>query len=247
MITNKQLVAGNVLSSYTEAGKGNPLVLLHGWGCCAGTFKDLQEDLSEKFRVVAVDFPGFGRSEEPKEIWGCAEYAQWTQQFLKKINIHAPVILGHSFGGRIALVLHSRIPVSKLILTGSPGITAAGRPPKKTWATYLPDCLKKGILRECLIKMAGSDDYKRATPHMREVLKKVIAEDLRPYAAKISIPTLLIWGANDKETPPATGKDFNATIHASTLEIMADCGHYAFLENKNAFLDLINKFLENHD
>lgn len=244
MIANKQLVVENLLSSYTEAGEGTPLVLLHGWGCCAGTFKDLQADLSGKFRVVAVDFPGFGRSEEPKEIWGCAEYAQWTQQFLKKMNIHAPVILGHSFGGRIALVLHSRIPVSKLILTGSAGITAANRPSKKTLATYLPGFLKKGLLRELLIKIAGSDDYKRATPRMREVLKKIIAEDLRPFAAKISAPTLLIWGANDKETPLATGKDFNATIPASTLEIMQDCGHYAFLENRQAFLDLTNNFLE---
>ncbi|MDR2358858.1 MAG: alpha/beta hydrolase [Prevotellaceae bacterium] len=247
MITNKQLVVENLLSSYTEAGEGSPLVLLHGWGCSAGTFRDLQAGLSGKFRVVAVDFPGFGRSEEPKAVWGCAEYAQWTQRFLQKINIHAPVILGHSFGGRIALVLNSRIPVSKLILTGSAGLAATSRPPKKTLAKYLPGFLKKGILREILIKIAGSDDYKRATPQMREVLKKVIAEDLRPFAEKVSIPALLIWGANDKETPLSTGIGFNAAIPASTLEIMADCGHYAFLENKDMFLHLINKFLETHD
>lgn len=247
MITNKQLVVENLLSSYTEAGEGKPLVLLHGWGCSAGTFKDLQASLSGKFRVVAVDFPGFGRSEEPKEIWGCAEYAHWAQQFLQKMNIQAPVILGHSFGGRIALVLNSRIPVSKLILTGSAGLAAAGSPPKKTPAKYLPGFLKKGILREILIKIAGSDDYKRATPRMREVLKKVIAEDLRPFAEKISIPALLIWGADDKETPLSVGVDFNAAIPASTLEIMAGCGHYAFLENRELFLRLTNKFLEDHD
>ncbi|MDR3351247.1 MAG: alpha/beta hydrolase [Prevotellaceae bacterium] len=247
MIANKQLVVENLLSSYTEAGEGRPLVLLHGWGCSAGTFKDLQTDLSGKFRVIAVDFPGFGRSEAPEAVWGCAEYAHWTQQLLQKLNIQAPALLGHSFGGRVALVLNSRIPVSKLILTGSAGLPATNRPSKKTPARYLPGFFKKGLLREFLIKIAGSEDYKRATPQMREVLKKVIAEDLRPFAEKISIPSLLIWGANDKETPVAMGEDFHATIPSSSLEIMAGCGHYAFLENRNMFLNLINKFLESHD
>lgn len=247
MIAHKQIVVENLLSSYTEAGEGNDFLLLHGWGCSADTFKNLQLELSQRFRVIAVDFPGFGRSEEPKEIWGCAEYAQWTHRFIQKLNINAPVVLGHSFGGRIALPLNSRIRISKLILTGAPGLAAANHPPKKTPAQYLPSFLKKGILREIFIKIAGSDDYKRATPHMREVLKKVIAEDLKPYAEKISIPTLLIWGANDKETPVATGESFKAAIPASTLEIMAGCGHYAFLENKNMFLHLIDKFLEDHD
>jgi pimeloyl-ACP methyl ester carboxylesterase len=246
-ITHKQLVVENLLSSYTDAGTGRALILLHGWGCHSGTFKDLQSALSEKYRVIAVDFPGFGRSEEPEEIWGCREYAQWTQRFLQKLNIPSPLMLGHSFGGRVALVLNSLLPVSGLVLTGSAGLKAANHAPKKSPARYLPACLKKGLLRDIFIQLAGSDDYKRASPRMREVLKKVIAEDLRPFAEKITVPTLLIWGENDQETPVAAGEDFHATIPSSTLEIMTDCGHYAFLENKNVFLDLITKFWETND
>ncbi|MDR1405726.1 MAG: alpha/beta hydrolase, partial [Prevotellaceae bacterium] len=210
-------------------------------------FKDLQTALSEKFRVVAVDFPGFGRSEEPGEVWGCMEYAHWTQRFIQKMNINAPLVLGHSFGGRIAVVLTSKINIPKLILTGSPGIVNSSHAPKKTPAKYLPACLKKGRLREFIIKIAGSDDYKNATPRMREVLKKIIAEDLRTFAGKIAVPTLLIWGANDRETPVATGRDFNTVIPASKLEILPDCGHYAFLEKKDVFLELILDFFENND
>jgi pimeloyl-ACP methyl ester carboxylesterase len=244
MITNKQIVINGCLSSYTEAGEGAPFLLLHGWGCSANTFKDLQTALAAKYRVLAVDFPGFGRTGAAEAVWGCVEYAQWTQQFIQKLQLDAPVVLGHSFGGRIALALNSRIRIPKLILTGVPGLATANHPQKKNIAKFLPAFLKKGRLRELLISIAGSEDYKRASPHMREVLKKVLAEDLAPFAKKIKSPTLLIWGANDKDTPPAIGAAFHALIPSSTLEIMEGCGHYAFLEDKAVFLDLVTNFLE---
>jgi pimeloyl-ACP methyl ester carboxylesterase len=244
MITHKQIVVDGCLSSYTEAGEGSVLLLLHGWGCSAGTFKDLQTALAAKYRVVAVDFPGFGRSEEPEAVWGCAEYAHWTQQFIQKLSIDAPVVLGHSFGGRIALVLNSRIRIPKLILTGGAGLATTNHSQKKAIAKLLPSFLKKGRLREFLIHIAGSEDYKNASPKMREVLKKILAEDLSAFAEKITSPTLLIWGANDRETPVTMGAALHALIPSSTLEIMEGCGHYAFLDNKPVFLDLVNNFLD---
>lgn len=244
MITHKQIVVDGCLSSYTEAGEGSVLLLLHGWGCSAVTFEDLQTALAAKYRVVAVDFPGFGRSEEPKTVWGCAEYAHWLQRFIQKLHISSPLVLGHSFGGRIALVLNSLTHIPKFILTGSAGLAAKNHSQKKAIAGLLPAFLKKGRLREFFINIAGSEDYKYASPKMREVLKKVLAEDLSAFAEKISSPTLLIWGANDRETPVAMGEAFHVLIPSSTLEIMEGCGHYTFLENKKAFLDSANNFLE---
>ncbi|GHT72826.1 alpha/beta hydrolase [Bacteroidia bacterium] len=242
MIEHKQIVIDGLLSSYTEAGYGDVVLLLHGWGCNANTFKELQMELSKKFRVFAVDFPGFGRSDEPKEVWGCLEYANWVEQFMKKTRIESPIILAHSFGGRIALVLNSKINLSKLVLTGGAGLIMQKH--SSTLSKYMPAFLKKGMFKEFIIKTIGSYDYKNSNPHLREILKKVISEDLRMYAKQISIPTLLIWGENDTTTPLEMGKEFNSIIPNSKLAVMPNCGHYTFIEKKDEFLNLTNEFFE---
>ena len=256
MVKPKQIVVNGLLSSYTEAGEGENILLLHGWGCNASIFKDIQNDLEKKFKVFAVDFPGFGKSDEPKEVWGCEDYANWTEQFVRKTNIVNPIVLGHSFGGRVALILNSKVAFKKLVLTGSAGlILDADREKRKgnarvgTLKSILGKILPKVVfewMRNRAIQQMGSADYKNANAHMREVLKRVIGEDLKSYALKIQIPTLLIWGETDKETPIEMGRMFNKLIPNSELKTMAACGHYAFIENRIEFLNLTEKFLNSN-
>jgi pimeloyl-ACP methyl ester carboxylesterase len=139
------------------------------------------------------------------------------------------------------LIINAYTQISKLILTGSAGLVLEKK--KNTLLNIIPSFLKKGILKEIGINLFGSKDYKNASPRMREILKKVIAEDLISYAEKVYVPTLLVWGDKDKATPPEIGKKFNAIIAHSKLEILENCGHYAFLDKKDEFMYIINKFI----
>jgi pimeloyl-ACP methyl ester carboxylesterase len=256
MINQKQIVIDGLVSSYTEAGEGEPVLLLHGWGCSAAIFKDMQTELSKDFRVFAVDFPGFGKSDEPHEVWASMEYADWTETLVRKLNINTPAVLGHSFGGKIAQILNSKIAIRKLILTGSAGlILDADIKKRKGNSKYnavknvLEGILPKPLfdkIKEKMIETIGSADYKSANPHMRNIMKQVIAEDVRDYAEKIAVPTLLIWGENDKDTPPEMGQTLHTIIPDSQLEVFPACGHYAFLDNKVEFLNLTRNFLKHH-
>ncbi len=254
MIQAKQIVINGQMSAYTEAGEGEIILLLHGWGCNAHTFKDIQSELEKNFKVFAVDFPGFGKSDEPDGVWGCEEYASWTEQFIRKTNILSPIVIGHSFGGRVALMLNTKISIQKLVLTGSAGLlldtdieNRKGKSKISSVKNIAEKMLPKAMfewLKNRFIQRIGSADYKSANPHMREILKKVISEDLKHYAMNIQVPTLLIWGENDKDTPVEMGRAFNKLISGSELKIIPACGHYVFIDNKIEFLTLIEKFIK---
>jgi len=254
MITNKQIVIDRQIASYTVAGSGKDLVLLHGWGCSAAIFHDVQTALAADFRVFAVDFPGFGQSEEPSEIWGNSDYALWTDKFIEKTGITPYGVLGHSFGGKIAQYLFPLRSFDKLTLTGSAGLildsdiakrekNAGLKGAKKLLQKILPASAYHSV-KEKMVDMLGSADYKNANPKMREIMKKVIADDSRDYARQIKIPTLLIWGADDRDTPVEAGHLFNELIPDSTLTVFPDCGHYTFIDKKQDFIDLTLNFFK---
>jgi pimeloyl-ACP methyl ester carboxylesterase len=241
-VPQRQVAIDGLLSSYTEIGEGQPFLLLHGWGCNADTFNDLQVELSKSFKVFAVSFPGFGGSDEPKSVWGCHEYADWTEKFIQKMNIQNPIVLGHSFGGRISLILNANVRISKLILTGCAGLITENK--KASASKYIPKFLKKGIVKRFFIWLLGSEDYKNTSPSMREIFKKVVNEDLESYAKHVYVPTLLLWGENDKATPLEMGKKFLSLIIGSNLKVIKNSGHYAFLDQKDEFLDSVNEFID---
>lgn len=256
MIKTRQIVLDKLLSSYTEAGEGENILILPGWGCNAGVFKNVQNELAKNYKVFAVDFPGFGKTEEPKEVWGCENYANWIFEFIRKLNITTPIVIGHSFGGRIALVVNSKMQFRKLVLTGSAGIVLKSdleKREKKSKIGTVKSGLEKVLPKKAFdwvknkaISIMGSADYKNASPQMREILKKIVNEDLKNFASGIQIPTLLIWGENDKDTPVEAGKELNRLIANSELKIILGSGHYAFIDNQNEFMDLLAKFLKNN-
>ena len=254
MIKAKQIVIDGLLSSYTEDGEGSPILLLHGWGCRAATFKDIQTALAATHKVYAVDFPGFGGSDEPEEVWGIDAYADWTAKLISKLSIIDPVILGHSFGGRVALILNKKVPISKLILTGGAGLIMdedierrKGNEGIKKAKGFFEKILPKSTFdwaKEKMVDMVGSADYKAASPKMKEVLKRILHEDLKEYAMQITVPTLLVYGENDTATPVTMARAFNEYIKNSKLEIIPGVGHYVFIDRKEQFLDLVNDFLK---
>ena len=247
--------------NYEEKGEGDLIVLLHGWGSNITLFANLIDLLSKKYKVVAMDMPGFGKSDEPKEPWDVGRYVDFVIDFLKDYNTDEVMLLGHSFGGRVIIKMHSRsdlpFKVTKVILVDSAGIM----PPKtnkKSWrkryykmgkavlSTKIAQKLAPEALENFRKKM-GSADYAAASPMMRQVMVKVVNEDLEPYLPNIKAPTLLVWGVNDTATPLSDGEKMEKLIPDSGLVKLEPAGHYSFLDQQFTFNRVMSSFMKLDD
>ena len=110
----------NVLVNYIQYGEGKDILLLHGWGQNIEMMKMLGDNFSDRFRITILDFPGFGLSEEPGEAWNIKDYANMLEEFVNELGIKKPIIMGHSFGGRVAIRYSAEHVVEKIVLFGSP-------------------------------------------------------------------------------------------------------------------------------
>ena len=238
---------------YTVEGEGMPVILMHGWGCNHSTLKSIEAQLTPGFKVYNVDFPGFGGSNEPSAVWGVEEYTSVIEDFARQEHIESPILLGHSFGGRVGILFASRNKVHKLIL-----VDAAGVKPRRSLRYYYKVYSYKAIKHALLFFLGkkrgetalnsyrakvGSSDYSNASPMMRAILSKVVNEDLKSVMPKIACPTLLIWGANDTATPLADAKIMEKLIPDAGLVSFDGVGHYSFLENPYQFAAVLKSFL----
>ena len=246
---------------YEVSGENGPaLLLLHGWGGKGESFLPVARDFQKTHRVISVDFPGHGRSDEPDEPWAVTEYMEYIRAFLIELNVGRVDIIAHSFGGRVAILLAATYPdmVGKMVLTG-----AAGIPPRKTGKKTLKSrtykCLRTlarsgaaktlfgeeraALWQEALVQKFGSRDYRALTPSMRQTFNRVIAQDLTGCLAKIKAPTLLVWGEDDTETPLWMGQLMEKTIPDAGLVSWPGCGHFAYLDRYGDFRIVAERFL----
>lgn len=229
--------------NYIQYGRGKDILLLHGWGQNIDMMKPLGDAFCEKYRVTIIDFPGFGKSDEPKEAWTIDKYSLMLEDFVKQVGIKKPIIMGHSFGGRVAIRYSSRNNIEKLVLFGSPCIRLQEELPLKVRMLKkmkkLPGMNKLG---EYMKQFIGSRDYKAASPIMRETLVHVVNEDLSKYAREIEEPTLLIWGEQDEEAPVSDAKELEKLMMDAALIILPGT-HYAYLENLARVITILNSFI----
>jgi len=239
---------------YKLTGQGKAIILLHGWGGSLDVFKALHHSLEPHFKVIAIDLPGFGKSPEPSTAWGTEEYATMVKDFLEALKIEKPILVGHSYGGRLIIRLGSMIEVSKNILIGSAGIKPQ-RPMSYYFKVYTFKFLKflahlpilSLFLKDAFEQYrnrAGSSDYKNASATMKATLIKAVNEDLTHLLPKVKASSLLIWGENDTATPLRDGKKMEQLIPDAGLVVLKDCGHYCFVEKSQQFLIIVNNFLE---
>ena len=243
-------------------GSGLPtIVLLHGWGRSLEAVRQLGELLARDCRVVLVDLPGFGRSPLPFPAsndgggWGTLEYSERMKQFLDHEGITQCVLLGHSFGGRLSVRLAAKYPelVKGVILVGSAGLkrnrslkeeirVRSIRALTKT-AKAIDGMTGTRIFAHYLAPRFGSRDY-AAAGDLRKSLVKTVNEDLAPQAASIKAPTLLLWGANDTETPVDIARGFHQLISNSELHIFPNKGHEPFADvGSHLLAQYITQFL----
>ena len=243
--------------NYIDEGSGEVVVLLHGWGSNITLFQSMTKLLSSKYRVIAMDMPGFGESDEPSTPWNVDNYVDFVIKFLKNFDVKSAVFLGHSFGGRVIIKMFERkslpFEITKIILADSAGVK-----PKKTLKqkakikTYkigkavLNFAPVKALFPDALDKLrskSGSADYNAASPVMRQTLVRVVNEDLTHIFPKVTPPTLLIWGENDTATPVSDACLMEKLMPDAGKVVFSNCGHYSFLEKQFEFNRVLASFM----
>ncbi|NOQ68166.1 alpha/beta fold hydrolase, partial [Patescibacteria group bacterium] len=238
------------------------------------------------FKILIPDLPGFGKSDEPNKNWKLDDYVEFVDEFIKKASrkggfelvkdllkkfnpnkglsavtvgakhLQKFVLIGHSFGGRIAIKYAVKYPekIDKLILTGAAGIKhelsvkqkiffILAKTGKKIFSLPIVNNLKK-YARKFLYKAARKKDYYKASQRMKEIMKNVLAEDLTPILEKIKTPTLLAWGKLDNSTPLADGKIMNEKIENSKILVFDDANHSLPYQRAEKFAKSIINFIK---
>lgn len=255
----KQTVVDTLKINYIEAGNEEqpPLLLLHGWGCSSAQWSGLIQLFRQDYHIFALDFPGFGKSEEPEVAWGSAEYCLFTEHFLRAVKVKDPVVIAHSFGGRIGIMLAARGFASKLVLADSAGLKphrSLGYYSKVGTAKVAKKLLSfpgLGARQEEIVaeqrNRHGSADYKAASPLMKDVLALVVNEDLHPYLERIKVPTLIVWGSKDMETPLSDGEEMERVLKRNGVDtaliILTGLGHFACFEVEKRFYKICEAFI----
>lgn len=228
---------------YIQYGKGEDVVLLHGWGQNIQMMQPLGDEIRDK-KITIIDFPGFGESKEPNEVWDIEDYGNALAELLKDLKIKKPVLIGHSFGGRVAIWYAAHFSVSKVILFGSPCVREKRVSKKEKLLKSVKKLPLMNGLGEYMKKYIGSPDYRNASPIMRDTLVKVVNRDLSEEAKQIKVPVLLIWGSLDTEAPVEDAKKLEAILQDGGLVVLDGFTHYAYLEALPQVSNIVNNFLE---
>lgn len=237
----------DVYINYVQYGnkKGKEVVLLHGWGQNIEMMDPIGKALSKDFHITILDLPGFGNSSEPTYGYTIYDYYEVFSEFLDKLKIKKPILIGHSFGGRLSIVYSAKKEVEKVVLLASPFKRSTK---KNSFKVKVLKFMKKvPVIKELESYMKakiGSTDYRNATPMMRTILVNVVNEDLTEYLKQIEVPTLLIWGSLDTAVPLEDAKYAENIMKDAGLIVFEGCTHYAYLEQKERTVSILNNFLK---
>ena len=218
------------------------MVFLHGYLSSKEGFYRQIEYFSKFYRVTAVDFLGFGKSGPLTTPFSVGEYAAWLKEVLIELRVRKPCVIAHSFGCRVAVKLASEDDAffDKMLLTGPAGVIL-----NRNFAYYCKVKsyrLVKKIAPNFAEKHFGSAEYKTLSPVMKESYKKIVNEDLRACAAKVSNPVLLVVGEDDRTTPLKEGQAYLERFPNARLLVMKG-GHFAFLDDPLTFNLIAEEFL----
>lgn len=247
------IIVDELLVNYQLVGNGKLVVLLHGWGDSSQGLSGLQASLAKDYKVLALDLPGFGATQAPKAVWDLDNYGGFVRDTLAKLELGSPyALIGHSNGGAVAIraVSLTILRPQKLILMAAAGIRTGNTLKRlalkivaKTGniaTIWMPERYRRK-LRESLYGVAGSDML--VVPELQETFKKSVRQDVQKDAVKITIPTLLIYGQNDRAVPVVDGQKYHQLIKNSKLEIVPEAEHFVHLDQSAKVVQLIEEFL----
>ena len=232
--------------NYFDSGSSkDALLFLHGWAAPISLYLPVFLKLKEKYRVLAFEMPGVGSTDEPQNAMTLDDYVAFTLAFCERLGISRAILMGHSHGGRIACRILSD-PDCPLRTPKAVLIDAAGVPPHRSLGFRLRQKCYKALKSLAMAAITGplfksayekarerraSDDYRNATPVMRQTLTNLLATDLTTVMGSISVPVLLIWGEHDTATPIEQGREMERLIPEAGLAVILGAGHFPFLDN----------------
>ena len=238
-----------VKTAYRHTGAGRDVILLHGWGQNMAMMANIEAHLSPFFSVWNLDFPGFGESDVVPAAWSVEDYTDFLRDFITENGIEEPILIGHSFGCRVAIRYAVRYPVRKMCLTGAAGIRDE-RGIDYYLKVYSYKVGKKILslkpfekLKDKLTANAGSTDYRNASGVMRGTLVKVVNEDLSDLLPYIDVETLLVFGEKDDVTLVEKGRKMEKLMPDAALVIFENDDHFAYINEAARFNLVLDAFL----
>ncbi len=254
----EQIIDGYHIRYKITGGGRDTVVILQGWGTRLEVYDSVAAAINGKYRVVQLDFPGFGESDEPREAWAVEDYADFFIRFMESLGIKKAVLVGHSYGGRVIIKLAARkelpFTIDRIVLIDSAGIL-----PKKSFAQKVRiqkyKILKKIVNVKLIYRICpnlidewksrqGSADYRNASPMMRQCLVKAVNEDLTGLLPEIKPETLLIWGDLDTATPITDAHIMEEKIPNAGLAVIKGTGHFCFLEQPVIFANIMKSYFQ---
>ncbi len=244
-------------TEYQIWGSGDiKVLLLHGWGSSFEVYNGIAAALSDRCTLYGVNFPGCGNTEVMKTPWNLDNYCDFVFEFIEKMQLENPIIMGHSHGGRVTmkLVAEGRVSPPKIVL-----LDAAGLIPKKSLKQKLKarnfkiikSVLTMPVLKghtENLLNRArahyGSADYNAAPEVLRKTLVSLVNTDIRDMLPDIKCPSLLIWGDKDTATPLRDAEIIESLIPDAGLCVIKDTGHFSFCEKPYEAYAILRSFIK---
>lgn len=219
-----------------ERYSGTPptVIFLHGWGGDIRSFVGAARFVSEMGTdAVNIAFP----TQVPAD-WGTYDYAAFIQKFLKREGIVKPIVVGHSFGGRVAIILASQGLCGKLMLVDAAGMKPRFSIKRKIAVSRYHSRAKRGKPLDGM----GSIDYNNTSGDMRKVFVRIVNTHLDKLLPYVNCPTSIVWGENDSDTPPYMAKRLHRGIKGSKL-IYLNGGHYSYIDSSYGFFRAVKEFI----
>lgn len=234
----------NVNYEYINNKSKNTLVFLHGWGQNIQMMLPIANAFTKDNNVLVVDLPGHGKSTEPEYPWELEHFVDMLHELFESLKIKEPILIGHSFGGKLSMIYASKFKVKKLVLLSSPYKGEYKKIPLKV--KVLKALAKvpglKGIANY-FKKHMGSTDYKNASPIMRGILVKHVNYNAEDNLKKIDVPTIVIWGTNDTTVKIEQAYEIEKLVKDCAVIPYEGLGHFAYFDNPNQTINIIKSFI----
>lgn len=238
------MLINDVNVNYIDFGVGKKtIVLLHGWGQNISMMQGIGEKFKLTNRIIIVDLPGFGESDEPKYPWTLDDYTNCLKELLDKLKVEDVIIIGHSFGGKIGLLYASKYNVNKLVCLASPYKCHASKSLKTSILKTAKKIPLLNKLEGFAKKHIGSVDYKNASETMRKIMVNHVNYDISLEVKKIKCPTLLIWGTCDEAVSINDAYELEKLIGNCGLVTYQGATHYAYLERFDQTIRVLKSFI----
>lgn len=218
------------------------IVILHGWGHSRKMWMGFCS-MFKKQNVICPDLPGFGERKLISDKWKVSDYADWLEKYLNNQNLEDIVLIGHSFGGKIAIEYASRhqTKIKKIILISAPVLRRPSLPTKIKIIINKIFKLTHSSLK-ATIKNSEYEEAKRTG--LGKVFTNSVVYDATSILPKIKVPTLIVWGDKDKDAPVEIAAEMHRMIKNSKIEILSGLAHNIYLENPVILYGLINNFID---